>query len=398
MLLLLVAAVSLLLLLLPRYRSGAISLSPPSPTPTQPTPHQTETTTTITTPSNTPHAFATLIAGVSPTGSYRGYLQNAIVTALQLKELHTDPHFRYDFVVMIMFDKDTSWTALPAPELKILNSLDVKVRYVTTFFGDPSFYTAMMAKFRICDLPYETVVFMDGDVLPLQSLQPFLDGTIPFADVLVMAWKVGPAHGGFFVVRPDKEMFADMEALIMKQQKGEGDAPWDTNFGWGDSLSEGWLNVHGKVGGNDWAFNGGHADQGFLYWYFRFVRKSITIALKDRVIEYSGDSEVGSDLSSEEVFGVLNTPMNGVVRVDGLPNVPPYNTFYHFTGKGKPWLKEAPKPTVAATVPANALSLWYDLLRRVKVDYLFDVDVENLHKQEMSSPLGYFSTHKNILS
>jgi len=144
-------------------------------------------------PLNTKFAYAMLIAGVSSSGSYRGYLYNALVSSLALRR-SAPPPVDFDFVVLIMFDSNAN-TDLPQDELDMLAAANIKIKIVKPFFGAPSFYTAMMAKFYCWEMTdYSKVIFLDGDVLPLTDLSPF--ATLPTRPNLAVAWKVSPVHGG----------------------------------------------------------------------------------------------------------------------------------------------------------------------------------------------------------
>mgnify|MGYP006082908591 CR=1 FL=1 len=192
---------------------------------------------------------------------------------------------------------------------------------------------------------------------------------------------------GFVVAKPDANHFATMKKLITDQ---EANGAWDPENGWGTPTNK-WFNHNYRVGGEDWSFNGGHADQGFLYYFFRFVLHDLAIVYKDRVVEFSGTATITTK-KLDDVFGTRFAPIpEKVGKLATVSNTVPYNTFHHFTGKSKPWLQPAPPPGAE-----SALGIWYDLLREVKTLYGLGVDVDKLSQGDLKSPLGSFSTFKAI--
>jgi len=159
---------------------------------------------------------------------------------------------------------------------------------------------------------------------------------------------VSPVHAGIFICEPDRQIFDDLKQIIISQEQHDHSSQqaWDPAIGWGTPIGD-WYNVNYNVGGSDWSLNSGHADQGLLYYYFRYVLRDVAIVYKDRVLEWSpggGDGQVPKKKSVTEVFGKAESYGDNAGCFNagclhpggGLPNVPPYNLFYHFTGKSKP--------------------------------------------------------------
>ena len=332
-----------------------------------------------------------MVAGVSPTKQYLGYLYNVLCANHMLSTL--SPRGSFDFVVFVMMDSthEEPWTALPTQDKAMLERAGIKVQYVEPYFGEPSFYTLIMTKLEIFSLTdYTSVVFMDSDVLPLASFADFA-AAHGLRENVIWAWKVSPMHGGFLVVRPSADTYETAKSLAMKFR----DEEWKFAEGWGESLKEGWINMHGKVGGRDWEFNGGHADQGLFYYLLKYVVQDVSIIYVDQVVDWVGGVETAR--ARESAFKGDEERVK--VRMDSMVDKVPYNLFYHFTGKQKPWLQEAVGGGGGVGGDGgreNALALWYDTLRTVDEMYQLAIDIDGLHNQDMRSPLGYFSTSKAI--
>ncbi len=100
-----------------------------------------------------------------------------------------------------------------------------------------NFYLAKMEKFRRMGLEeYSHVIFMDSDVIPLHNLgYLFHRSKAPDASLkenVVLAWRLSPAHGGFFMLRPNR---TDYEHLVQVMRRRE-EEDFDVVKGWGHEI------------------------------------------------------------------------------------------------------------------------------------------------------------------
>lgn len=230
-------------------------------------------------------AYAYLMAGVDTQHrGYRGFLYNVLVAAEIMKDSSAD--------VVLMVQMSSPFEARLTPrEEGWLHAMNVTIKYLDwPAHGIQNFYTVQLEKFHILEFTeYSRVIFMDGDVLPLCPLdymfemsEPLQDqtdegsaatnGTIEkpplFQPNVVIAFKIEPAHGGFFMLAP---MEGDFELLEGEVRRREDEVlttgkVFDKRTGWGHVIEppDQWRSESGWEGPNAtfWKWHGDFVDQG----------------------------------------------------------------------------------------------------------------------------------------
>jgi len=208
-------------------------------------------------------AFCFVIGGVNPEKplKYRGFIHNILVATRLFQTLGS----KADVVAFFQLSHSTSATSLPDSDLRPLEELHVKVRYLAPSPTE-SFYETQMNKFNILTLTeYKRVIFMDGDVIPLCNLDYLfeLSGSGVLKPNLVIAARHSPANGGFFMMTPEAGDFQLIQQIIQTRES----KPFDKVEGYGHVITppDEWAKRGER--GRYWDFHGGPSDQGLCKFY-----------------------------------------------------------------------------------------------------------------------------------
>ena len=118
--------------------------------------------------------------------------------------------------------------------------------------------------------------------------------------------------------------------------------------GWGHVITppDYWRDVRGRYNTN-WTWYGVQADQGLLYYWAKYVKKSVSIVAREDVEQWDSDNwEIGINGSLslrplENGETDITTIVKKAFKSYGCPVThflpAPYNDFHHMTGQGKPW-------------------------------------------------------------
>ena len=116
--------------------------------------------------------------------------------------------------------------------------------------------------------------------------------------------------------------------------------------GWGHVITapDYWKTLRGMVETN-WSWFGANADQGLLYYWTKYVKKSVSIIIKADVQQWDSstwDVDTNGTLilrprQDGDITTVVRNALKGYgcAQTQRLPS--PYNDFYHMTGGAKPW-------------------------------------------------------------
>lgn len=200
------------------------------------------------------------------------------------------------------------------------------------------------------------MLFLDGDVQPLASLDHIFDlseplpenGPAVLEENLIIRWTAEPCAGGFFMLKPSAEDYRRAQELIIETEKKALVLPWphwdeDEGFGHKIAPSDEWKGLKQKKSGTKWTFHGAFADQGFLYHWVRYEKGNVSIVHHQQVDNYSIlDGKVSiKTLPNEDSEGVLNklSPMYGITPWNRsyMTKSSPWSDFVHYVGTGKPW-------------------------------------------------------------
>jgi hypothetical protein len=327
-------------------------------------------------------AYAFLMAGVDvDSPSYMGILYNILISAETLKGT------KADIIVLVQMANTSNSTTLRKVEELWLTSMNVKIQYLDRVHQQ-SFYTIQYEKFNILDLTqYSRVIFMDGDVMPYcpmdyifelsepddtgtDNMDPNQNHTHPYSTTtpllkenLIVAWSLEPAHGGFFMLQPQVGDAQLLRAIIAKREdesttmtsSNEVKHTFDRVKGWGHVITEPdhWHSISGWEGPNAtfWKWHGDYADQGLLYFWTKYYKRSVSIVIKDQIENWSSrddDNNANGQPYLEEVIpdGFLTSysclPEQHVRRGKYAKSrfnsrYTPLRDFRHFSGASKPW-------------------------------------------------------------
>jgi hypothetical protein len=361
---------------------------------------------------NAPYAYAFVIGGCDPQRpSYRNYIYDILISSYILRQRGS----KADVVALFQMSFHSNATTLPAEDIRLLTAMQVKIKYIPKSRHE-SFYRVMLDKFRILALTeYRRVLFVDGDVVPLVNLDYLFELSDPahtttptvLMENLVVAGSQEPANGGFFMLAPHAGALRQVNRIIqtredrarnnndnnknnqnssqVESRQQKVDKHFDPVQGWGHAIDPttgdaGWVTNGGNAGTN-WTFWAAFADQGLLYHYTKYVRKSVTIVLADRVENWGtttnhtestdGKGTVNASATAVRLLETLKFPFQnysqpssivsnqcgGRTHGKGCPS--PYSDYFHFTGSGKPWFKGPPSDLSNETKIASAEHFWW---------------------------------------
>lgn len=213
----------------------------------------------------------------------------------------------------------------------------------------------MMEKFRILALTeYSRVIFLDSDQWPLCNLDYMFQLSEPkpgkFAVLkpnVLLAWKLEPCNGGFFMVAPKEGDFEHIQRIIRARERealAMSYPYWNATFGWGHEFSQRdkWVpsvqrtNVKKtKTNNLEWGWHGAFADQGLIYYWTKYVKKDVSIIINDRVQRW-GDCKGVACLERREKPNLRQFSCSGGgLQRDTTAHVQysPYRDIYHLSGK-----------------------------------------------------------------
>ena len=287
-------------------------------------------------------AYAFLVGGCSSKNlEYRGFLYNAVAAAQRLKMMGS----KADVVVLLQMSVKSKETRLPEDEERLLTAMGIKFQYLPKFNHEVHevFYALVKEKFRILDLTdYSRVLFIDADIMPLCSLDYLFelsepeDGPGILKENVVIGWRREAANAGFFMLKPNREDYLDLQEVILRKEQKALDLSWphwDEVEGWGHRIvaPDFWRAPDGGTGTN-WTWHAVFADQGLLYHWTKYVKQSVSLIIGKQVENWgSRNGTAYLEGTQKEVLSKFTCipPLRG-----GRYMAPsPYQDFRHFTGK-----------------------------------------------------------------
>ena len=373
---------------------AATSRIPPLPRPSPKHSRSNNNNNNTTTPSiethqaTAPYAYVFLLAGCDPNKpTYRGFLFNILLATHQLRQ-----HSQADVVVLVRMavGHHSPTPLLPRPEQEWLAAVGAHVVYLPPpQQQQETFSSVQLLKFHILRLvQYERVLFLDSDVLPLCNLDYLFDLTSSqqqdgvLRENLVLAWTKEPANGGFFMLQPSLVGWEQLQDCLRRQrQEAQRILPvphFDKIKGWGTVIppQDPWFSFQRKLSGHKWSFYAAYSDQGLLYHYVKFIRRSVSIVLGKTVQNFVPGPN-GTVVLQNELDGPFgNYTCRSVPKKGGeqylhhpatdnyLASLPPYGDFAHFYSVFKPWEHDA-VIVKSKSQAKNVMQYWYYLLRQL---------------------------------
>eukprot|EP01083_Nonionella_stella_P287538 978791_1 len=339
-------------------------------------------------------AYAFLAGGCSREKSHHtGFIANIAVAAAQLQSFNSTA----DVVALIQMSHSSKHDTLSEEETRLLQSMpNVKIQYLPKYSSatHEMFYNLMMEKFRVLDLTdYSRVIFMDGDVMPLASMDYLFELSEPLVgennnnnnepppvlmENLILSWAQEPAHGGFFMLKPNHDDYLHALEIIHNTEVLGLDQPWphfDEVLGFGHKIdpSDPWESNAGmstkQIKSTNWTWHGSFADQGFLYHWVKFVKKNVSIINGPRIDNYfttPDQTNAKGELilqkrSRKDAPLTPYSAMYGKRYVQGHGRDAPKVDFAHFLGSQKPWYQRDRTKKQAGTK-----GTWFSVLETVE--------------------------------
>ncbi|KAG7372758.1 glycosyl transferase family 8 protein [Nitzschia inconspicua] len=310
------------------------------------------------------YAYAFLLGGArseKPGSDYRGGLYSVVVAAHLLRKHGSQA----DVVLMVQISAETDHTALPDQEEKLLQMVGIKIVYIPKFSSPKyeCFYSLMMEKFRVLSLTeYKRVMYLDYDVMPRCNMDYLFHLSDPSPTSLRLseekesrrrrffrlkenvgvAFKSDPANGGIFILTPNADDFQHIQRIIHQKEVDALKLPfphWNETIGWGHVIQSPdiWRSLWGR-NGTSWSWYGAVADQGLLYYWIKYVKKSVSLIIKHEVEQWEANEH--GVLEREEDLNGNALDQYGCAKDLGPRKQlgpSPYSDFVHLTGSSKPW-------------------------------------------------------------
>jgi hypothetical protein len=159
-----------------------------------------------------------------------------------------------------------------------------------------------------------------------------------------------PANAGFFMLAPGPEELDTIDDIIQKREENamnhvenrlEGHK-FNVVKGWGHQIEPPDEWVSRKERGTNWTFHFAFSDQGLLYHYVKYVKKSVSIIGSGNRVENWGAAANGTVVLEETLDNPFR-PYATKRRVTQYGACRKFMCDYiHFSGTAKPWLGKPP--------------------------------------------------------
>ncbi len=357
------------------------------------------------------YAYAYLIASCDPENplGYSGMLYGIMVNAQILENWGSTA----DIVLMVQMAHDSNSDTLSEEDVKKLQAYPrIVLRYLPKPQVAMTFYEIQLEKFRVLELfQYRRVIFMDADVMPLCNFDYFfhLSETGYFKENMVMAGNNEPANGGFMMLRPGigeyQQLLHIIEARDSSILESSANFSFDQDIGWGHIIRppDRWRSRYDRMTGTRWDFSASFCDQGLMYHWAKYVKKSVSLFAGNAVENWSS-----SDNSTEPVLeGRLVDALKGhecpsrmKFQHDRFAK-PPYDLegqFKHFDGKDtKPWtMKNLTMILNPNRSQYLGYQMWFGALEQVKSRLKIQVDFEK--GVRLRSTMKHWSDKQDFLN
>jgi lipopolysaccharide biosynthesis glycosyltransferase len=338
------------------------------------------------------YAYAYLLAGVDaakPKG-YRAILFAILVNAQALESAGSTA----DVVVLVQMSHASTSHVLPEQDLKYLKAYpSIVIHYLPKPSRAPEYYALQFEKFRILELTqYRRVLYLDADVTPLCNFDYLfhLSEKGVFKDNMVIAGINEPSNGGFMMLRPAvgeyqqlTSIIEDRDALVLTTSPN---LTFDEVLGWGHVIQspDYWRTRYNTKRGTLWNFTTAYGNQGLIYHWIKYAKKSATLFIGNEVENWSGRANETNPVLEEKLVDAIKgheCPNRMEFWHDKLAKTP-YDMegqMMHFWGKfGKPWmLKDLRKVLESNATSSRSYQVWFQHLEKVKRRLNISLDVKN---------------------
>ena len=357
-----------------------------------------------------PYAYAFLIGGVHEhRPAYRGFLYDVLISAHILRKAGST----MDVWLFVQISPDSNLTGLPYEDSRLLTLLNITTKYVDKPKVKETFNELVYDKFRILQMTdYRRVMFLDADAIPLTNLDYMFrlsEGDDPLLQPnFIVASRGEPCNAGLFILEPKEGEWENLQAVITKQHEDAKDLPYpkfDRANGWGHNFRmarDQWEGI--QQNGTRWDYHASHSDQGRLYYWVRYVKQQVSIAIGDKLVKYV-PGEDGQPVLKEALIRALHPHMTKEPlawqfhcdRKDSYQCTSPYREYAHFMGGSKPWMKGNGGGLAKRTSTAERSApyrLWFKELGEINELFNMGLDLSKMGRgiQNMTeTPLGHMA-------
>jgi hypothetical protein len=380
------------------------------------------------------YAYAFVIGGIHEhRPAYKGFLWTILISVHILQKLGTQA----DFWIFVRLSPDSNLSDLPPEDRRILTEMNIHI-VLQPKPKTESFAQLVLDKFLTWNMTeYKRVMFLDGDMIPLTNLDYYFYLSDPdYKDLptvlqpnFIMATQREPCNTGMFMVEPSEDAFEQYEDVVRRQHEKAKTLPYpyfDYKQGWGHDFrkhGDYWESLHQKS--SKWKFHASHSDQGLMYYFVKYVRQNVSIAIGDKIQNWR-QGQNGSHLPEleSETLGVLAKYQGELLRyqwscdkpreearVSDVEHFwwrcrPPYDSTAHFMGNTKPWRRSyvASEYTTYSFRQTAARYLWFKELTEVNEKYHMGLDMDHwdekylpLLQDELLGKMALFKDQKDII-
>lgn len=350
-------------------------------------------------------AYAFIVGGIDPNrGGYRGFLYNILVATYILRREGS----KADVVARFQMSAEYEGDRLPSHEERELEKMGIKFEYIPKpDSGKGTFYDLTMQKFIILEMTeYSRVLFLDADVLPVANLDYVFEMSVgPDAvlkENLIIANSKDPSNAGFFMLEPLPGEYHQLQNIIRTRYEKAKDLPhpkFDKVDGWGHRIEPPDMWKSGFNKGTLWDFWCANSDQGLLYHWTKYVKKSVSQVVKRDIYNWSWDNN-GTMGGGGPTYTGLKT-----VSLPFPRECSPHCDFHHYTGSHrKPWRKFKSLPDDFASSDydnSTSYTKWFIVLELVnkQIDMGLNLsDWGSIQRKIQHAALGEKPQNKDIVA
>jgi len=359
-----------------------------------------------------PFTYAFVLGGIDPIHpTYRGILYSIYVAVYALRTYGSNA----DVVLFVQSSHSnaTVETFLTFNERRVANDLAIQLRYLHTAISK-GFHEITMNKFIILNLTeYEKVLFLDADVLPLNNLDYLFHAPV-MKSTFSVATAGEPANAGLFLLSPGEGDYEEALNVIERQRVSAQNIPGKVKFdmvkGWGHVIEppDEWESTRTSgvtSRGTNWTFYCAPSDQGFLYYWTKYLKKDTSIMVRGELKNWGSHANETVKLESKH-RDPFRKYSNDFQKRDLKRKwyqqcekkrfewecLAPHRDYVHLAGTMKPWRLAIPEGAFGENRFKDAWHYWFYMFHEVNEMYGMGVDFENWENERLlyaNPPLGW---------
>eukprot|EP01041_Mallomonas_annulata_P009407 gene9407-19521_t len=301
-------------------------------------------------------AYVTLLHGIDSTFRYRGFLYNTLIMKQALSKLGSTA----DFIALVGFrENEMNATNIYYEDLQLLLANNVQIFYLPRLIDASKVTFAEMALLKVLPwsfIQYDRIQYLDGDVMPIKNMDCYFKLDINTFN----SGSASPLNSGWYLAIPNVQNFEILKTKAIGRLQNK----WNIKTGWGEIMPNGLTFRDGRpvIG---WNFNGASLDQGLLTHYY--------------VINYGNVMLLDNDIARKYEHGLESNSIELDIALECCGGRIPTDSFVHFTGRNKPWLKDLKNPS------NKQLKLWARHLDSLKLS----INSSNVNNLQLKPPLAF---------